>query len=105
MVSGHSPASVQLEDTARPAVVPDLEEASTSGADIDGGFTHFFCVSPDAPTNPVLYWLGGFDSEQTRFKLESARGPLRLDLGDVLYAPNLMVDAEVQPSNPWTIPG
>ena len=54
---------------------------------------HFFCVSPDAPTNPVLYWTGSFDADATRFRLEEASGPHRLDLGDVLYAPNLMTDA------------
>ena len=55
---------------------------------------HFFCVSPDAPTNPVLYWTGPFDPSSTRFGLEEASGPHRLDLGDVLYAPNLMSDAQ-----------
>jgi len=55
---------------------------------------HFFCVSPDAPTNPVLYWMGGFDAAATRFDLATASGPHRLDLGDVLYAPNLMTDAQ-----------
>ena len=56
---------------------------------------HFFCVSPDAPTNPVLYWTGPFDAAATppRFGLEEASGPHRLDLGDVLYAPNLMTDS------------
>ncbi len=59
-------------------------------------FTHFLCVSPDAPTNPVLYWVGNFDAKNTRFLLEKAKGPTKLDLGDVLYAPNLMKDAKVQ---------
>ena len=57
--------------------------------------THFMCISPDAPTNPVLYWVGGFDAKTTRFLLDGAKGPLKLDLGDVLYAPNLMKDAQV----------
>ena len=52
-------------------------------------------MSPDAPTNPVLYWLGEFDGAATRFLLEGAKGPLRLDLGDTLYAPNLMLDEQV----------
>ena len=58
-------------------------------------YTHFLCVSPDAPTNPVLYWLGNFDAQNTRFLLEGAMGPLRLDLGDTLYAPNLLEDHQV----------
>ncbi len=43
----------------------------------------------------VLYWLGNFDFEKTRFLLDGARGPLRLDLGDLLYAPNLLRDERV----------
>lgn len=66
---------------------------STSGQ--EQLYTHLLCISPDAPTNPVLYWLGNVSTEPTRFLLESAKGPLHLDLGDVLYAPNLMIDAHV----------
>jgi hypothetical protein len=58
-------------------------------------YTHLLCISPDAPTNPVLYWLGNMDHEKTRFMLDSAKGPLRLDLGDVLYAPNILEDPQV----------
>ena len=57
--------------------------------------THFLCISPDAPTNPVLYWLGAFDHQNTKFILDGAKGPLKLDLGDILYAPNLMIDGKV----------
>lgn len=57
--------------------------------------THFLCISPDAPTNPVLYWLGAYDTQNTRFIMEGAKGPLKLDLGDILYAPNLMIDDKV----------
>ena len=78
------------------------EKTSTSGQGVP--HTHFLCVSPDAPTNPVLYWLGNFDSESTRFLLEGAKGPLRLDLGDILYAPNLMVDDQVGSSPPSLLP-
>lgn len=56
---------------------------------------HFFTVSPDAPTNPVLYWMGHVDdSQMPRFELEGAKGPYRLDLGDVLYAPNVCQDGK-----------
>jgi hypothetical protein len=48
------------------------------------------CVSPDAASNPVLYWLGSYAAG--RFDLASAAGPFRLDLGDVLYAPNILAD-------------
>ena len=59
-------------------------------------YTHLLCISPDAPTNPVLYWLGNMAPQGTRFLLDGAKGPLHLDLGDVLYAPNIMVDHKVQ---------
>ena len=75
-------------------VEPHQEEPSSSGHHHE--HTHFLCVSPDAPTNPVLYWLGDFDAQSTRFLLDGAKGPLRLDLGDILYAPNLMVDDKVR---------
>ena len=64
-------------------------------------FTHLLCISPDAPTNPVLYYLGTMDQEACRFQLTGAKGPLRLDLGDVLYAPNCMDDPQVLPMSPY----
>lgn len=59
-------------------------------------YTHFLCISPDAPTNPVLYWLGRYDASSSRFLLDEAKGPNRLDLGDVLYAPNTLIDPQVR---------
>ena len=61
-------------------------------SDVDNRYQWFFCVSPDAPTNPSLYWLGSFSEAKGTFDLDSAKGPYRLDLGDVLYAPNIMKD-------------
>jgi hypothetical protein len=55
-------------------------------------FRYFFTVSPDACSNPVLYWLGSY--ADSRFALEAAAGPFRLDLGDVVYAPNIMTDGQ-----------
>lgn len=49
-------------------------------------------MSPDAPTNPSLYWLGSFSEAKGTFDVDKAKGPYRLDLGDVLYAPNIMKD-------------
>ncbi len=85
-----------LGESGRPIVNPTAEETSTSGQ--SPVYTHFLCVSPDAPTNPVLYWLGNFDNRTTNFLLDKAKGPLQLDLGDILYAPNLMVDDKVNSS-------
>ncbi|GLC44182.1 Putative beta-Fructufuranosidase [Pleodorina starrii] len=53
---------------------------------------HLFCISPDACTNPSYYWLGPYDPATKRFDLDAAQGPFRLDLGDVLYAPNILHD-------------
>ena len=87
-----------LGESGRPVVEPTDEETSTSGQ--QSRHTHFLCISPDAPSNPVLYWLGSFDQRSSQFLLEKAKGPLRLDLGDILYAPNLMVDDKVSPPPP-----
>ncbi len=69
---------------------------STSGQGSQQQYTHVLCISPDAPTNPVLFWLGNFDPVETRFILNGALGPLKLDLGDTLYAPNLLEDEVVR---------
>lgn len=56
---------------------------------------YFFTVSPDAPTNPVLYWTGHVkvnDDSCPQFDMSNAKGPYRLDLGDILYAPNVCQD-------------
>ena len=93
---GVKPGSVAGE-SGRPVVDPvePAAEASPSGNGTATQYTHLLCVSPDAPTNPVLYWLGTFDAATTEFLLKGAKGPLRLDLGDILYAPNLLIDAQV----------
>ena len=74
----------------------EQEQTSTSGQGSQQQYTHILCISPDAPTNPVLFWLGNFDPVETRFILNGASGPLKLDLGDTLYAPNLLEDEEVR---------
>lgn len=38
--------------------------------------THAFITSPDAPTNPAIYWLGTLN-EDGRFPIEKAQGPFR----------------------------
>jgi len=53
---------------------------------------HLLCISPDAPNNPVLCWLGTY--ADGRFDIEEASGPFLLDLGDVVYAPNVTRDAQ-----------
>ncbi len=49
------------------------------------GDRHLLCVSP---YGPVLYWLGQYKNH--RFSPRTP--PLRLDLGDVFYAPNSLGD-------------
>ncbi|KAL4419945.1 hypothetical protein ABPG75_007043 [Micractinium tetrahymenae] len=49
---------------------------------------------PHSPSNPVLYWIGRLSEDGTRFDLQSAAGPHRLDYGDLLYAPNCCADAQ-----------
>ena len=55
----------------------------------------FFCVSPDYCVNTSEYWLGNYDTRTATFDLEGAQGPFKLDLGDILYAPNLLQDSQV----------
>lgn len=69
-----------------------LVEAPTVSADIDEKYQHLLCISPDAPTNPVICYLGHY--EDLKFNLEEAKGPFRLDLGDILYAPNISEDPQ-----------
>jgi beta-fructofuranosidase len=54
---------------------------------------HLLSVSPDYCVNMVQYWLG--DYAEGRFDLQAADGPFLLDLGDVMYAPNLLTDKHV----------
>jgi hypothetical protein len=100
-------AELRVSTTSSPDLPPDGTASRSSpgetseAAPQEPRLTHFLCISPDAPTNPVLYWLGPFDSTNTRFLLEQAKGPLRLDLGDVLYAPNTLQDAQVRLGGYW----
>lgn len=54
-------------------------------------YTHLFSAS--VGTFPSVHWLGQY--KEGRFDLESAAGPFPLDLGDVLYAPNVLTDKQV----------
>lgn len=56
---------------------PLLADLSSTGA--EDHRDHFFCISPDAPTKKVLYWLGEY--KDGAFMLEDAIGPFVLDLG------------------------
>ena len=62
--------------------------------EVDDDYTHLYCISPDAPTNPVIYWMGCYDAASVKFRLDGASGPFRLDLGDTIYAPNILEDAQ-----------
>ncbi|GBG86279.1 hypothetical protein CBR_g41273 [Chara braunii] len=55
---------------------------------INFGKWHMLCVSPDTPANPVLYWVGVYE----RGTFTPKGGVKRLDLGNVVYAPNCCVD-------------
>ena len=60
----------------------------------DDPYSHFYCISPDAPTNAVIYWIGSYDPATVKFRLQDAVGPYRLDMGDTIYAPNVFEDAQ-----------
>jgi sucrose-6-phosphate hydrolase SacC (GH32 family) len=69
-------------------------EAAARTPPVGSHCTHLYCISPDAPTNPVIYWLGAYDDATVKFQLDGASGPFRLDLGDTIYAPNIFEDAQ-----------
>lgn len=54
---------------------------------------HLLSVSPDYCVNMVQYWLG--DYAAGKFDMEAADGPHKLDLGDIMYAPNVLTDKQV----------
>ena len=86
--------------------VRPIQVGRNSRSDVEGGVFaatdfpeesdwYFFTVSPDAPTNPVLYWTGHMEKNAStcpKFDIDNAKGPYRLDLGDILYAPNVCED-------------
>lgn len=41
----------------------------------------------------IQYWLG--DYAEGKFDLQGADGPFPLDLGDIMYAPNVLTDKHV----------
>jgi beta-fructofuranosidase len=55
---------------------------------------HMLCVSPDYCVNVPLCYLGSYAAGS--FELQPAAAPQRLDLGDILYAPNVLTDAQVR---------
>jgi sucrose-6-phosphate hydrolase SacC (GH32 family) len=73
--------------------------SSSSGTDTALKQRHMFCVSPDYCVNMARYWLGHY--EEGRFDLQQADGPHLLDLGDILYAPNLLTDKQVMHRQQW----
>lgn len=75
---GLLPTSDVLLANPKSMLVMDDKIASAGGDAGASKYTHLFCVSPDAPVNPVLYWVGSYDAERVKFDLENARGPFKL---------------------------
>mmetsp|Transcript_3104 Transcript_3104/g.8988 ORF Transcript_3104/g.8988 Transcript_3104/m.8988 type:complete len:620 (+) Transcript_3104:733-2592(+) len=74
-------------------------QTGANGGTPTGGGDYVMCVSPyphvrQHTTNPCLYWIGPYQDQALQFDLAAAQGPFRLDLGDVLYAPNCFRDGE-----------
>ena len=140
-ITAAAPMVAEIQPAPAAAATPLMGAAAlTVAAD------HFFCMSPDACTNPTLYWLGALAHGNSKgaaagaaagakgvasllnnleigeggtlrsrratdscdvgppslthsvFDLGAALGPFPLDLGDILYAPNIVKDPEVRPS-------
>jgi hypothetical protein len=112
------PIMAQL--SSRPAAAAAAASPSTNGCtngDLTNGYTndqltlhprghiisssssqavsrHMLCVSPDYCVNVPLCYLGSYAAG--RFELDAAAPPQRLDLGDILYAPNVLTDEQVR---------
>lgn len=56
---------------------------------------HMLSVSPDYCVNMIQYWLGDYANANGKFDLHNADGPHLLDLGDIMYAPNVLTDKHV----------
>ncbi|GFR46492.1 hypothetical protein Agub_g8070, partial [Astrephomene gubernaculifera] len=87
----HTKGRGHIDSSFSPSPVPVSGPGNSDGGSQDP-LPHFFCVSPDACTNPAYYWLGPYDPVAKRFDIDSSVGPFKLDLGDVLYAPNTLED-------------
>jgi hypothetical protein len=70
--------------------------SSSSGAEPIS--RHMLCVSPDYCVNVPLAYLGSYAAGRFDFDTAAAAaaGPQRLDLGDILYAPNILTDDQVR---------
>lgn len=44
---------------------------------VNDDFGYFYCISPDAPTNPVIFWMGHYDPVTVKFRLDGASSTLR----------------------------
>ncbi|GAQ85722.1 Beta-fructofuranosidase [Klebsormidium nitens] len=80
-------------DFVQPLIVGDHKESGTMWECpllFKLGKWHVLCVSPDNPANPVLFWVGGFLNGH----FIPVGPPKRLDLGNVVYAPNTCVDGK-----------
>jgi beta-fructofuranosidase len=73
----------------------NASNSSGDAAALWEGRRHLLCVSPDYCVNVSTYWLGRYEARTATFDLGAAAGPYVLDLGDILYAPNLMTDKQV----------
>lgn len=62
--------------------------------EVDEKYSWLFSISPDACTNPIYYFMGSYDDDRRKYDLEKALGPMQLDLGRTLYAPNCWQDPQ-----------
>ena len=80
------PLLIPLEESAQPPSSSlTSDKCATTLEDVGGRshpkvsngvkVTHAFIVSPDAPTNPALYWLGTVEND--KFLIDQAEGPFR----------------------------
>lgn len=89
-----SPFRVKAKAVA--AGAPAAATATATDASLSWqSYQTFFCVCPDDCNSTTMYYLGSYDVGGSVYNLEQALGPFPLDLGDIFYAPNTLMDPQV----------
>lgn len=95
----HKTAPVQQVDGDTAPKLADVEVVMNHSHRLEGQDHWFFCCAPDACTYSVIYWLGKCNEKRNRFHQgdseDSLLGrPIKLDLGNVFYAPTCFRDPQ-----------
>lgn len=83
------PLMVPLPSLSQRISVPPAAPAPASDTS-----SYLFCYSADYCANVSEYHIGPFQPSSGAFDLAAAGPPAKIDLGDIFYAPNVLVDKQ-----------